>query len=124
LMFILPIIFPGKIKEQVELFANEKLEGELSFGETHLSFFKHFPSLTVTLDDFLLKGSVPFAKDTLIAANDVAFGINLKTLLFNSKISIDEIYLNEAFVNIKVNTEGSPNYNVYKSEPSNWQEYK
>lgn len=118
LMFVLPIIFPGKIKEQVELFANEKLEGELSFGETHLSFFRHFPSLTVTLDDFLLKGSVPFEKDTLIAANDVAFGINLKTLLFNSKISIDEIYLNEAFVNIKVNAEGSPNYNVYKGEPS------
>lgn len=118
LMFLLPIIFPGKIKEQVELFANEKLEGDLSFGETHLSFFKHFPSLTVTLDDFLLKGSVPFEKDTLIAANDVAFGINLKTLVFNSKISIDEIYLNEAFVNIKVDTKGNPNYNVYKSEPS------
>lgn len=118
LMFLLPIIFPGKIKEQVELFANEKLEGDLSFEETHLSFFKHFPSLTVTLDDFLLKGSVPFEKDTLIAANDVAFGINLKTLVFNSKISIDEIYLNEAFVNIKVDAKGSPNYNVYKSEPS------
>lgn len=117
LMFLLPIIFPGKIKEQVELFANEKLEGDLSFGETHLSFFKHFPSLTVTLDDFLLKGSAPFQKDTLISANDVAFGINLKTLLFNSKISIDEIYLNEAFVNIKVDAKGNPNYNVYKGEP-------
>lgn len=118
LLFLLPIIFPGKIKEQVELFANEKLEGDLSFGETHLSFFKHFPSLTVTLDDFLLKGSAPFEKDTLVAANDVAFGINLKTLVFNSKISIDEIYLNEAFVNIEVDTKGNPNYNVYKSEPA------
>lgn len=119
LLFLLPKIFPGKIKEQVELFANEKLEGDLSFGETHLSFFKHFPSLTVTLDDFLLKGSLPFEKDTLVSSKDVAFGINLKTLLFNSKISIDEIYLNDAFVNIKVDTKGNPNYNVYKSAPSN-----
>jgi AsmA protein len=80
LLFLLPKIFPGKIKEQVELFANEKLEGDLSFGETHLSFFAHFPSLTVTLDDFLLKGSLPFEKDTLVSSKDVAFGINLKTL--------------------------------------------
>lgn len=119
LLFLLPKIFPGKIKEQVELFANEKLEGDLSFGETHLSFFAHFPSLTVTLDDFLLKGSLPFEKDTLVSSKDVAFGINLKTLLFKSKISIDEIYLNDAFVNIKVDTKGNPNYNVYKSAPSN-----
>ena len=118
LMFLLPIIFPGKIEEQVKLFANEKLEGDLTFGQTHLSFFEHFPSLTLTLDDFLLKGSVPFEKDTLIAAKEVAFGINLKTLLLNSKISIDEIYLNEAFVNIKVDAKGNPNYNVYKGEPA------
>jgi AsmA protein len=48
LMFLFPIVFPGKIAQEVKLFANEKLEGELNFSEANLSFFNHFPSLTLT----------------------------------------------------------------------------
>ena len=62
LMFLLPILFPGKIAEEVKIFANEKLEGELNFKEAKLSFFEHFPSLTLTLTDFSLKGSAPYKK--------------------------------------------------------------
>ena len=52
LMFVLPMLFPGKIAEEVKLFANKKLNGELDFKEANLSFFNHFPSLTLTLTDF------------------------------------------------------------------------
>ena len=31
LLFILPILFPGKIAEEVKAFANNKLNGELNF---------------------------------------------------------------------------------------------
>ncbi|HBI00813.1 MAG TPA: hypothetical protein DDY18_04230, partial [Flavobacterium sp.] len=57
LLFLLPTLFPETITNKVKSFANEKLNGELSFKETNLSFFTHFPSLTLTLDEFLLKGS-------------------------------------------------------------------
>ena len=46
LLFLLPTIFPETLTNQVKKFANEKLNGEFSFKETHLSFFTHFPSLT------------------------------------------------------------------------------
>lgn len=116
LMFLLPMLFPGKIAEQVKTFANKKLDGELNFSESNLSFFKHFPSLTVTLDDFSLKGSAPYKNDTLVAAKDVSFGINLKSLIFDGEVNIDEIFVSKGLINVKVNEKGQANYNVYISD--------
>ncbi|WP_396149028.1 AsmA family protein [Flavobacterium sp.] len=116
LLFLLPTLFPETITNKIKSFANEKLNGELSFKETDLSFFTHFPSLTLTLDEFLLKGSAPFEKDTLISAKEIAFGINLKSIFFDEKIKIDKIFVSEGFINVKVDTKGQPNYNVYVSE--------
>ncbi len=116
LMFLLPILFPGKIELEIKKFANQKLNGELAFKEANLSFFNHFPSLTLSLEEFSLKGSTPFKKDTLVAAKEIAFGINLKHLLFNGDVTIDKVFLSDAFVNIKVNENGEANYNVYNSE--------
>ena len=116
LMFVLPILFPGKIAEEVKIFANEKLEGELNFKEAKLSFFEHFPSLTLSLTDFTLNGSAPYQNKNLISAKDVSFGINLKSLLFDKKIMIDKIFILNANINVQVNEKGEANYNVYKSD--------
>lgn len=118
LMFIIPILFPGTISEQVKIFANQHLAGKLDYRRTHLTFFRHFPSLTVSVDDFLLKGSKPFQQDTLLAAREVAVGINLKNLIFDREVKIDEIYVTDAYGNVFVNSKGEANYNVYVSKPS------
>ena len=75
LMFLLPILFPKTITEKIKNFANEKIDGNLKFSEANLSFFNHFPSLTLTLNDFILKGSKPFLNDTLVSSREIAFGI-------------------------------------------------
>lgn len=116
LMFLMPILFPGKIAEEVKAFANKKLNGELDFKEANLSFFNHFPSLTLTLTDFSLKGSAPYQKETLVSANEVAFGIDLGSLIFDKSVTIDKIYVSNALFNVKVNAKGEANYNVYISE--------
>jgi AsmA protein len=116
LLFLLPILFPGKIAEEVKSFANQKLNGKLDFEEANLSFFNHFPSLTLTLTDFSLKGSAPYQNETLLSANEVSFGINLKSLLFDKKVTIDKIYVSDALINVKVNAKGEANYNVYNPD--------
>lgn len=113
LMFLLPLLFPGTIAQQVKNFANKSLDAELNFTNSKLSFFTHFPSLTVSLDELSLKGSAPFKNDTLLSADQVAFGINLKRLIFDNEIKIDEIYVSDALINVMVNEKGQANYNVY-----------
>ena len=112
MMFLFPIVFPGKIEKEVKEFANRKLNGELDFKEANLSFFNHFPSLTLSLTKFSLKGSAPYKDETLVSADEIAFGINLKSLVFDKTVAIDKIFLSDAFVNVKVNEKGEANYKI------------
>ncbi len=115
LLFALPYLFPQTVSDKIKQWANGSINGQLSFSHTGLSFFKRFPSLTLTLYDLSLKGSAPFANDTLVAAKEVSFGIDLSSV-FQKKITINKIYLNQAFINIQADTAGHVNYNVYKSK--------
>ncbi|MEL1253403.1 AsmA family protein [Flavobacterium sp. DGU38] len=115
LLFLTPIIFADKIKEQIKKTANEKLSAELNYSDVSLSFFHHFPSLTLTLNDLNLNGSAPYAKEKFITAKEVSFGINVVSLIFSKTVEIDQIYLSDSFINVKVNAIGEANYNIYKS---------
>lgn len=113
LLFLIPVLFPGTVAEKVKNWANTSLEGELNFSKVRLSFFNHFPSLTVTLYDFSLKGSAPFQQQPLITANEMALGINIKQLIVNKSINIDKIFISDAYMNVQVDEKGAANYNVY-----------
>lgn len=113
LLFLIPLLFPGKIASEVKKVANERLDTKMDFTKSRLSFFTHFPSLTVSLDDLSLTGSAPFSNDTLLKAEQVAFGINLKRLIFDNEVKINKLYVSKALINIMVNQKGQANYNIY-----------
>jgi AsmA protein len=115
-LICLPIIFSDKITEKVKILANENLEGALNFNDSDLSFFKHFPSLTLTLNKLELNGSKPYKEQSLVSAKEISFGINVWSLVFGKQTKIEEIYLEEAKINILVNYNGQANYNIYKSD--------
>ncbi len=116
-LILVPIIFSDAITEKVKVLANEKLEGKLDFKESNLSFFTHFPSLTLTLTDFNLMGSAPFKNQELLTSKEIGFGIDVSSLIFGSETQIDEIFLNDSKINILVDKKGNANYNIVK--PSN-----
>lgn len=113
LMFLIPLLFPGTIEQQVKNVANKSLDSRIDFSNSKLSFFTHFPSLTVSLDNLSLTGSAPYRNENLLKAKQVAFGINLFTLIFSGDVKIDELYVSEADINVKVNEKGEANYNIY-----------
>ncbi|HVU85509.1 MAG TPA: AsmA family protein, partial [Puia sp.] len=115
LLFLAPILFPGTVSQQIKSWTNQSITGDLNFSKSRLSFFNHFPSLTLTLYDVDLKGSAPFDKDTLLSARKLGFGINLQKLIFNGVVHINKIYLTDALMNVQVSENGEANYNIYKS---------
>ncbi|MCD0468355.1 AsmA-like C-terminal region-containing protein [Flavobacterium sp. JAS] len=115
LLFLTPIIFADTIKEQIKKIANEKLSAELNYSDVSVSFFQHFPSLTLTLSDLNLNGSIPYKNEKFITAKEISFGINVASLVFSKEVKIDQIYLSDSFINVKVNEKGEANYNIYKS---------
>jgi AsmA protein len=117
LLFIIPFLIPKTINEQITKAINKNIKGEVVFSSPSLSFFSHFPSLTLNLDEFLLKGSAPFQTDTLIYAKQLSFGINVFSL-FGDEIKVDKFYLDNAKINVLADEQGQANYNVYESDPT------
>jgi len=117
LMFLLPYLFPQTVTNKIKQWAGSSINGKLNFSGTSLSFFKKFPALTLTLNDFSLNGSAPFQNDTLVAAKEVSLAIDLSSV-FKSKININRVYLSKATINIQVDSAGHANYNVYKAKPA------
>ena len=115
LLFLLPYIMPDTISRKIKSLVNRSIDGEVNFSSARLSFFNHFPALTLTLHDFDLKGAAPFQQDTLLAASEVTFGIDIPTLI-RGDVRVDQIFITDANINVIVNEKGEANYNVYKSQ--------
>ena len=116
LLFLAPYFFPQTVSRQIKDWTNQSIQGDLDFSRARLSFFTHFPSLTLTLYDVHLRGSAPFEKDTLLNAAKLGFGVNLKKFFFDHQVSINKIFLTSADIRIQVNTKGEANYNIYRSD--------
>ncbi|MFT3704115.1 MAG: AsmA-like C-terminal region-containing protein [Agriterribacter sp.] len=114
ILFVLPYLFPGTISKKIKEFANKSITTKLDFSEANLSFFNHFPALTLTIHNVSIMSSAPFEKDTLIAAKQISFGIDLTTI-FSDAVKIDQIFLSDADVNVKVNKQGKASYNIYNT---------
>ena len=117
LLFLLPYLFPGFVSTRIRHWARHSIKSELHFSAARLSFFRHFPALTLSLYDVKLNGSAPFDKESLIEADEIAFGVDLRSIF--SEVNIDKIFLTNAFINIQVDTAGHANYNIYAAGKSN-----
>ncbi|MEP7376650.1 MAG: AsmA-like C-terminal region-containing protein [Chitinophagaceae bacterium] len=113
LLFLLPYLLPDTISEKIKKLVNKSIDGEVNFSKARLSFFNHFPALTLTLDEFTMKGAKPFQEDTLLSASEVAFGIDIFSLI-RGNINVDQFFITEGGINVFVNEKGEANYNVYK----------
>lgn len=109
---VFPFFFQEKLKNELEKVLQQQVLGELRFEKVHLSFFRHFPSLTLSLDNLYLGGSEPFTGDTLLHARELGFGVGISSL-FSDRIKINEIYLDRATVKILRDVRGNSNFDVF-----------
>src|ERR1700753_2836395 len=107
LLFLLPYLFPRFVSNKIRQWARHSIQTELHFSSARLSFFRHFPSLTLTLYNVRLNGSVPFDKEQLIKADEISLGVDLRSVF--SEVTIDKAFLTNATINVLVDSTGRPN---------------
>jgi AsmA protein len=113
-MIVFPMVFKSKFAGIVKSASARALKTEMNFSEIEVSFFTHFPRLTVTLTGFTLKSSPPFSGDTLIRARDISFGIDLWSVI-SGPVKITRVYLNRADILMQYNEKGATSFDVYNS---------
>ena len=116
LMIAVPFLFTGKIEQMVKQQGNALLNAQFDYGKLDLSLFKNFPSASVSLYDFWIKGEGTFANDTLLKAHEVTATVNVMSLLGNSGYEIERIYLKNTRVKAIVSHEGAANWEVMKAD--------
>jgi AsmA protein len=117
LLLLSPFIFKERLEKTVKQTVNDLLLTELDFSAMDVSFIRHFPHLTISLSDVSLKSSAPFSADTLISAKEVAFGVNLFSLV-SGPVQINKVYVDRGKITVIYNEKGESNYEVYNVSDS------
>ncbi|MBS1565155.1 MAG: AsmA family protein, partial [Bacteroidetes bacterium] len=114
--FAAPFVFKGKIikiaKEQI----NKKLTAAVDFSDLDISFFRHFPRVSVALTGLQVVGTEEFAKDTLISARNIDVALNLMSVIKGSDFKIYSINVNDPRIHVIVTKDGKANYNIMKPD--------
>ncbi|RPD96462.1 AsmA family protein [Aureibaculum marinum] len=114
-IFIIPIVFEGKIIEMVKTTANNNLKATLDFEDADLSIWSSFPSAEVSLHKISLINKAPFEGDTLFYADQIDLKLPLGQLFKGgSDISITSFAIDKANLAIKIDENGNANYDIAK----------
>ena len=114
LLLILPFAFQGKLAKLVKEEGNKMLNAQFDFRTLNISLLRNFPSASVSLEDFWLKGTGPFENDTLIQAGELTAAVNFFSLFGDGGYDISRIIVKDTRVHAIVLEDGRPNWDVMK----------
>lgn len=117
LLLILPFAFQGKLAKLVKEEGNKMLNAQFDFRTLNISLLRNFPSASVSLEDFWLKGTGSFENDTLIQAGELTAAVNLFSLFGDGGYDISRIIVKDTRVHAIVLEDGRPNWDVMKPSP-------
>lgn len=111
---IVPYFFKDEITDKIESLANEKLDAEVRFDEIGFSAFKHFPAIILYAKNIrIINKKFQFTSSNVVKAETVAVGVNFYSLL-KGKIVLDAVYLDDANLNLEIDSKGHANFNIVK----------
>ena len=114
LMLILPQLFKERINWMVQNYLNQQITTNLSLSDISLTFFKQFPSLTVSLDNIEIEGANDFKEVPFLSAEELSLVINVFSL-FKPAIEIKSVYLGTANINILRDLDGNSNFEIFET---------
>ena len=119
LLLLAPMLFKGTLEDLLKKHINENLDAKVAWEEMDLSFFRSFPDVAVVIKNFSVVTNYPFQGDTLASGASLKLEMGI-TQLFRSDdepIKIDALQLDDALINIKIDSLGHANYDIaLKSE--------
>src|SRR5688572_17461539 len=114
--FIIPIAFKKQITELVKKEINKSLTAKVDFKDVSLSLFRHFPKVSISLNELSVVGTDEFAKDTLIATKNLDASVNLMSVIKGDDIKVSGVYLESPRIHALVTKEGKANWDIARED--------
>ncbi len=115
-LLVLPFAFKGKITTIAKDKINGMLNAKVDFENVNVSFIRSFPNVSVKLENFHIIGNGEFAKDTLLASEDIDLVLNLKSLFSDNGYEIRTLQFNNSKVFAHVLPNGKANWSIMKED--------
>ncbi len=112
--FLIPILFKKQITELVRKEINKSLTATVDFKEVSLSLFRHFPKVSIALEDLSVVGTNEFANDTLLSAATLDASVNLVSVIKGKDIKVYGVYVQSPRIHALVTKEGKANWDITK----------
>ncbi len=121
LLVATPFLFKGTIEKQVKKAINQNLNATVEWSDLSLSLISSFPDARLKLENVSVINKALFAGDTLVYAKTLFLDMGIPQLFKggDAPLSVNELGLNQALVNIKVNKKGQANYDIAKETADN-----
>ncbi|HEU4634366.1 MAG TPA: AsmA family protein, partial [Flavisolibacter sp.] len=116
LAFLLPVLFKGKIVNIVKAEINKTIEAKVEFSDVSLSLFRHFPKLSIGLENISVVGLHDYKNDTLLSASAIDASVNLMSLFSGKDMKIYGVYLKSPRIHALVNKNGKANWEIAKED--------
>ena len=116
LAFLLPVFFKGKIVRIVKEEINKGIAAKVDFKDVNLSLFRHFPKLSIGLEDISITGLNEFSKDTLLSASTIDASVNIMSLFGGDEMKVYGVYLESPRIHALVNKKGQANWEITKED--------
>ncbi|MBL7710627.1 MAG: AsmA family protein, partial [Chitinophagaceae bacterium] len=91
--FLIPILFKKQITELVKKEINKSLTAKVDFKDVSLSLFRHFPKVSISLEDLSVVGTNEFATDTLLSAKTLDASVNLVSAIKGKDIKVYGVFV-------------------------------
>lgn len=111
-------IFSDKIMNLVKTEINKSLEADVDFQKVDISFFRHFPRVSIGLDNLQITGRGIFQPDTLLSAKRLDAAVDIMSFIRGKDMNIYSIFVNSPRIHALVTKDGQANWNIVKEDSS------
>lgn len=108
-------LYRDQLADKVLREINQKIEADVSFTSYQLSPFRHFPDMTLSINDLSVVGRDAFFKDTLLTVGELGVEVDLWSF-FRPPFTVESIELDRAKVLAKVMEDGRVNWHIFPVE--------
>lgn len=114
----IPFVFRDTILEKTRASISKNINAEVNFGDFELSLIRNFPKASVHIKNLSITGKGPFANDTLLWVESAATSFGLFDLLTPDDLTVNEIILDKARLNLLVNASEEANWDIMPESTS------
>ncbi|MFL5460213.1 MAG: AsmA-like C-terminal region-containing protein [Gemmatimonadales bacterium] len=122
LLLVLPLLFKNQIASKAKEAANRSVNARVDWRDAGLTFFRHFPNLTLRLDDLTVANQGRFQGDTLAAVRHLGVVLSLPSVVSyavsGGPIVVRGVELDQPKLNLIALEDGTANWSISRQSPA------